>query len=682
VSNLDGEITEALRLHQSGRIDEALAIYSRLLPASGGDAKLLYLLGTAYVQLGNSEAGVRYLDRSILLFAENALAHNNRGNGLRQLARLDDALASYDRAIALKPGNVYAHFNRGNTLLDLKRLDEALASFDETIALKPDFAEAHNNRCTILFGLKRFDLALAGCDQAIALNPNYADAYYNRGNVLQALGRWDEAVASYNRAIVLKPECDEALYNKGVALQSLARLDDALACYDQAIALNPDHAEAYVNRGSILRALRRPNEAVACYERAIALTPMRPEAYFNYASLLRELMRLPGSLSSYDKAIELNPNYAEAYSNRGNVFQLLGRLGEAIASYDKAVTLKPAYAEAYANKSWALLMAGDFCNGWNLYEWRWRAHESCLGRYLDTPRPIWEGKAVGMLLVWAEQGVGDEIFFASMLTEARARVGSLTVSVDPRLLPLMKRSFADIHFVEKGSPPPPEDYDAHLPMGSLGRFFRNTPEDFARVPSPYLKADVDRAKVLRSMLLRDAQENDAKLIGISWRSANAETGTRRSMSLKQLASALKAGHSEVKLLSLQYGDVSEEIAQLKAESGIEVMQCADVDNYRQLDDFAALVSACDRVVSVQNSTVHMAGALGVPVWVLLPFSPDWRWQLEREDSLWYPTARVFRQRQIGDWGNVLAEVTAAQRGPIGVAVSGGVDCGVNGGRTG
>ena len=267
--------------------------------------------------------------------------HNNRGAALKELRRLDEAVASYDRAIALKPDFTEAYYNRGNALSDLKRLDEALASYDKAIALKPDHVGAHYNRGIALKELERCDEALASFDKAISLNPSYADAYNNRGIALNELKRFDEALASYDRAVSLNPGYADAHNNRGAALKELRRLDEAVTSLDRAIALKPDYAEAYNNRGNVLTELNRLDEALGSYNKAISLNPHYADAYNNRGVTLKELRRLDDAVASYDQAIALNPGRAAAYNNRGYALKELKRLDEALASYDKASSLDP-----------------------------------------------------------------------------------------------------------------------------------------------------------------------------------------------------------------------------------------------------------------------------------------------------------------------------------------------------
>jgi protein O-GlcNAc transferase len=349
VSNLEQRLQQAIALLfqqamallQQGRLSDAKSILEEILKRRPNHFDALHWLGVIACHTKNPLLGEELFGKAIKVDPNVADVHNNRGAALRDLRRLDEAVASYDRAIALKPGYAESYFNRGNALSELKRLDDAVASYDKAIALKPDHVGAYTNRGVALKELKRLDEALASFDKAIALNPNYADAYNNHGLVLDALRRSDEALASYDRAIALNPGFADARNNRGAALRELKRFDEALASFDEAIALKPDFAEAYDNRGNALNELNRLDEALASYDKAISLKPDYADAYNNRGGTLRGLKRLDEAVASYDRAIALKPDLAAAYSNRGYALKELKRLDEAFASYDKALSLDP-----------------------------------------------------------------------------------------------------------------------------------------------------------------------------------------------------------------------------------------------------------------------------------------------------------------------------------------------------
>jgi tetratricopeptide (TPR) repeat protein len=287
LSNPEKIINQALQLHQSGKVQEAINLYLKVLPKCKNDANLLYLLGTANVQVGRLKQGIEQLQKSVSINPKNPFAFNNLGQVLQGLKRPDEALINCNKAISIKPDYAEAYNIRGIALADLKRLDEALRSCDEAIAINPGYAEAHINRGVVLADLKRLDEALHSYDQAIAINPGYAKPYYNRGILLQNLNRLDEALRSFDEAIAINPRFAEAHINRGAVLAGLNRLDEALHSYDQAIAVNPGYGEAYTNKAALLIRLGRIDEAKPILSEAIRLQSDQANALSKLYSLRR-----------------------------------------------------------------------------------------------------------------------------------------------------------------------------------------------------------------------------------------------------------------------------------------------------------------------------------------------------------------------------------------------------------
>ncbi|WP_165873554.1 tetratricopeptide repeat protein [Parasulfuritortus cantonensis] len=605
-----GLLRQALAEHRQGRLEEAKRLYEAVLKVQPGNADVLHLLGVVAAQGGDHRLAVSLMDRAIAANPDNAAFHSNRGNALKDLGRLDEALAAYERAVALKPDYADALSNRGNVLLDLGRFDAALASYDQAVALAPGHAKAHSNRAAALLGLGRAELALASCDRAIACQPDYAEAYFNRANALVRLGRLDEALAAYAGALARKPDYAQAHCNRGNVLLDLERPDEALASYDRAIAVRPGYAEAYSNRGVALNDLGRPDEALA----------------------------------SYDKAIALRPDYAEAYSNRGNALKAMSRLDAALASYDRAIALRPDYAEAHWNKSLALLLTGELASGWREYEWRWR-REKDAPRQRHFSQPVWlGGEAAGRtILLHAEQGLGDTIQFcryAPRVAELGARV---ILEVPGALVDLMRGLPGVADVVAAGAALPA--FDRHCPLMSLPLAFGTT---LAGVPSAprYLYADSARVAEWHDRLGPSGQPR----VGLAWSGNTAHKQDRnRTLALDTLLPYLPEGCEYV---CIQKELRAADRAILAGHGGMRFFG----DELRDFADTAALCAQLDVVISVDTSVAHLAAALGKETWILLPQVPDWRWLLGRDDSPWYPSARLYRQTGAGDWAGVLARL--------------------------
>jgi tetratricopeptide (TPR) repeat protein len=575
-AELASAFSQALALHQAGRLAEAEKIYGQILKVQPNHFESLHLVGVIYAQRGNHVESVRQIDLALQINPKAADAHTNRGNALQELKRLDDALASYDKAIALKPDYAEAFNNRGLALQKLKRLD-ALASYDKALALKPDYAEAFYNRGDILRELKRLEEALASYDKALALKPGYADAFNNRGNVLRELKRLEEALASYDKALALKPDYAEAFNNRGIALQELKRFEWALASYDKALALKPDYAEAFYNRGNILRELQRPDDA--------------------------------------------------------------------LANYDKAIAYKSDYVEAHWNEALLRLLTGDFSRGWAKYEWRWR-NESLALSTRNFSQPLWLGaEAIDgkTILLHSEQGLGDTIQFCRYVPLVAARGARVILEVERPLHEIMTNLAGATEVISKGDALP--DFDFHCPLLSLPLAFGTHLETVPSVTS-YLRAPGQTLKHWQARLGPKARPR----IGLVWSGRPAHKNDQnRSISLRSLLPLLDI---EATFVSLQKDVRSDDAAVLK--------ECNDVlhfgDELKDFSDTAALILQLDLVISVDTSVAHLAGALGKPVWILLPHNPDWRWLLDRHDSPWYPSARLFRQQQFGNWAHVIDQV--------------------------
>jgi tetratricopeptide (TPR) repeat protein len=495
------------------------------------------------------------------------------------------------------------------------------------------------------------------CRELLRQRPNHFGALLLLGVIALQTRHTERAVELIGKAIALKPDFAEAYYNRGLALQDMKRPADALASYDQAIALKPDLAEAYNNRGNALRDLKRPADALASYDQAIALKPDFAGAHNNRSAALLDLKRPADALVSYDKAIALVPGYAEAYSSRGAALLELKRPADALASYDEAIALKPDYAEAYWNRSLCLLLLGRFEQGWRQYEWRKKRDRPIAAR--SYPRPLWLGEeniAGKTLFLWWEQGFGDTIQFCRYAKLAEARGAKVIMSVQQPLRGLLKQIGPTIQIIDADEVP--TDFDYHCPLLSLPLAFRTT---LATIPAniPYLKADVEK-----SLFWREKLGGKNKLrVGLVWSGGFRpnqpnvwSVNSRRNIPLAKLA-ALK--HPDIEFYSLQKGQPDEsELAELIRDNweGPQIFDFTGLLN--DFSDTAALVENLDLLISVDTSTAHLAGALGKPVWILNRFDSCWRWLLDRTDSPWYPTVKLYRQEKAGDWDDVVRRIKA------------------------
>jgi Tfp pilus assembly protein PilF len=489
----------------------------------------------------------------------------------------------------------------------------------------------------------------------LALEPGSVNDWCNRGLALHELGRHEQAVDSFSRAIALAPDFALAHYNQGQALIALKRYEPALASLEQAIVLAPDNVDAYNNRAAALDQLGRPTEALASIDRALALDPDHRAALVTRAVILRKLGRAAEALACCDRALAIVAGDPEALTVRGDILVDLERFEQAIANFDRLIAVDPSATLPKWNKSFICLGLGRLAEGWALYDNRWVAATGLTRR--PYARPRWTGAPIdGTLLVWGEQGLGDEILHASMIPDLVARVRSVALEVEPRLVPLFARSFPGVVVVPLGPSLYSGPFVAQAPIGDLGRHFRPNFEAFPKRQQGYLVADTARTNELRHRL-----DDGRKVVGLSWISKAPIGGAQKSARLADFAPLLRS--PGYRFVDLQYGDTQREREALERQSGVRVERLADIDNTNDLDGLAALMSACDGVVTVSNTTAHLAGALGRPTWVMVPHGHAriWYWFRDRRESPWYPRVRVRHQGRGQRWSDLIADVAADMR---------------------
>ena len=603
--------------HEAGRLQEAEAIYQEMLEIQPDNPALLYLLGRVAFQQGNSSTAVDYISKAISMNGSNASFHNDLGTVLTTQGKLEEAIASYHRAIAIKPDYANAHYNLGNALSAQGKPDAAITSYRQTIAIKPDYADAYYNLGNVLADHDNPDEAIASYQQAIAISPDYAKAHINLGNVLTAKGNLDEAIASYQRAIVLEPRNADAHNNLGYALQEQGNLDEAISSYRQALAIKPDYVDAHYNLGNAFLDQDKFDAAIECFK----------------------------------EALHLKPDYAKAHINLGNTFKNQGKIDAAIEYYNRALSLKPEYAQAHLNKAFALLLTGNFAEGWLEYEWRLQMDGVVqqAGKY-TSKLTRWDGSSLAgkNILVLSEQGIGDIIHFIRYLPLVQARGGRVIFQCQRELVPLLDSfSGIDVLVGKSDSPCPDIACEVYIPLLSLPMIFGTTVDTIV-AEVPYLKADPAR---IESWSLRVDSE-DFK-IGLAW-AGNPKYKDDHSRSCPLIKFSPLARIPGVTFYSLVKWPVGEQFSH--APEGLSL-----VDFSGTLKDFAesaALISNLDLVISVDTAVAHLAGAMAQRVWTILPFDPDWRWLLGREKSPWYPTMRLFRQPKPGDWDTVIQRVAS------------------------
>jgi tetratricopeptide (TPR) repeat protein len=481
---------------------------------------------------------------------------------------------------------------------------------------------------------------------ALKVNPRSPDALSNLGVIFEALKRHQDALEVFDEALALMSDHANALSNRGLTLAALGRTDEAVESWRRALANDPNHAEALHSRGNTLYGLKRHDEALADYERFLAIRPGNPDVFNNRGNALSELGRLEEAIASYDRALALDPKLPEILINKGHVLADLHRFEAALSTYAEAGRLEGRRAEAKFCESLVRLRLGQLAVGWREYEWRW-GQASWAGRARGFAAPLWLGReslAGKTILLHSEQGFGDTLQFVRYVPLVERLGASVVLEVQAPLKALFSDLRGAQQILARGEGLPA--FDLHCPLMSLPLAFASELESVP-AETPYLEVPPDRAAKWRDRL----GERRRPRIGIAWAgSAVHDNNGTRSLPLERFATLLSAAGLE--FVSLQKDMNAAEAAALGALTGVRALG----EELADFADTAAVISQLDLVVSVDTSVVHLAGALAKPVWVLLPFSPDFRWLLGREDSPWYPTARLFRQPRYGDWDSVLTRV--------------------------
>ncbi|KHE90798.1 MAG: tetratricopeptide repeat protein [Candidatus Scalindua rubra] len=638
---------QAFDYHQAGDLAKAEVLYLKILKEDPHHVDIAFLLGTLYLQSGNPDAAIKFLKETIKLKPYHAIAHSRLGIILQEQGKFDESIKSLKRAIALDSTNVDIHNNLGAVLTKIGKLDEAVESYNRAIKLNQEEYRVYSNLASALKESGKLEEALINCNKAIELNPHYAEAHNNLGTIFQEMNQLEKAIVSYKNAIELKPDNPELYSNLGSALKELGRLDEAARYCRHAIILKPEYVEAYNNLGTVLQEESKFDAAITNYKQAINIKPDHARAHSNLGTTLQEQGNTDEAVFHCRQAVTLDPGSAELHNNLGAILQKREMIEEAITSYDMAIELDPDYAEAHLNKSFALLLTGNYKEGWIENEWRLRTKTHSLRNF---NKPKWDGSPLNgkTILVHAEQGFGDTIQFIRYLPMVKAQGGQVIFECHNSLNRLLK-NYAWIDKIIEKTPEPDIKFDTQLPILSLPGVFGTTHDS---IPSntPYITADPGLAKLWGIRL-----DNDSNFkVGIVWTgNADNKKNRIRSCTLEDFYSLLDI-HGTT-FYSLQKGPASVEVDNSLNKTEIVNLN----DQIKDFADTAAVIANLDLIISVDTAVVHLAGALGKPVWNLLHFAPDWRWLLNRDDSPWYPEMRLFRQTKLNDWADLFKKVKDA-----------------------
>jgi tetratricopeptide (TPR) repeat protein len=529
-----------------------------------------------------------------------------------QSGRQDAAIDLITRAIAIDPGQPSFYVNLGNALMEQDRLDEAIECYDKAVQIAPDSAEA--------------------C--------------YNMGNALRDRGNLEEAIGWYQKALDLAPELHEAHNNLGAIWMAREHFRAAVGCYRKVLEMRPDDADAYTHLGIACKGEGKWHDAAMCYQKAIRLKPDAPEPYYNLGNLLHEQGRLEEAVALFQEAVALKPDYIDAFDNLGKTWRDLGMLDEAMSCYERSYRLDPDNTETRFDMATLHLLQGDFAQGWAGYESRF-ARESWKSVYPFRFNILrWKGEDFcgKRLFVHSEQGLGDSLQFVRYLPMVKELGGEVVLETVNPLMNLFKNLKGIDRLVEgPADTHRTMECDLYVPLLSLPGIFETRLET---IPSktPYLFADPRKVRHWGKRL----SDKRALRVGLVW--AGKASDRRRSCPLGEMAPLFKV--PGLVFVGLQKGGPAKEVLDLPRDMAFDNVG----EMFEDLSDTAAAMEHLDLIISIDTSVAHLAGAMGKPVWVLLLRSPDWRWLMDRRDSPWYPTMRLFRQSRPGRWDEAIREM--------------------------
>jgi tetratricopeptide (TPR) repeat protein len=638
---VDPELVAAgLRLHQGGQFEQAQAVYRQALADYPNDPDVLSLLGAVCINLRQWDDAERHLDAALRLAPDHFAAHDNRGVLLARQNRFTEAVVSFQNAVELNPQSAATWQNLAAALVRTGEADRAIDALRQVIRLDPNALRAHQELVPLL-AARNCQAEAAQHQQAIVgLKPDDPRAHFDWATLLVESGRFDEAMLEYRETLRLDPKSTGAYVNLANLVGRQGKFDEAVQLFDRAIELSPDFAAAYANLASVLTRQGRLAEAEVALATAIRLKPGLSEAHNNLGIVHGERAEFAQAADSYRRALALKPDDPEIIYNLGIALLKQQEVGEAIAHFERAIAMRPDYGEAHHNRSAALLLSNDYGQGLAEYEWRFRSRDFPPARFRW---PRWDGSSLDgkTIVLCAEQGLGDTIQFVRYAPMVRQRGARVIVECQAPLHAILARTQGIDAWMSPADSPPTADCCA--PLMSLPYLLGTT---YATIPAeiPYVFADPERVTHWRERV----GEIDGYKVGIVWQGNNQCPGDSwRSIPLRDFAPL--AAVAGVRLVNLQKGAGIEQLDALRESWRV-------VDFGPQLDtaagafmDTAAVMQNLDLVITCDTAAAHLAGAMGLPVWVALPFVPDWRWGLARADTPWYPSMRLFRQSRWGQW---------------------------------
>jgi tetratricopeptide (TPR) repeat protein len=588
--------------------------------------------------------------------------------GFHKNGELIKAKDAYQKVLKKSKNNFEALYYSGILYAQEKNNSEALRLLIKASQINPKNYNVLYNLALVYQREKNWHKSLYFYNQCLANNPNDAIAHNNMGNVFKEFQLWKDAFASYKNAITINPSYYQPYSNCALALKELGRIDEALEYANVAIKLAPEYAEGFYNLGIILNLLKKHKESINAYKQAIKINIIYPEAHFNIGNILKEIGNYEDALVHFKKAIQEKSNYFEALANCGVVYQEINNNEDAFKYYEKAIKINPNYSDARVNKALLHLSMGQFGTGWELYEWRFKnkplkvGAEKILSPDSDEIECFWKKKWPGKsssipLLIWGEQGLGDQLLYFTLLSNLENYSQEKFVATDKRLIPLLEGTYKNFKFIDIANIDISSWEGQHIPVGSLPRICRYDINQFINTNHKYIRIKQNTQDKISVKVNEKKANNENIVCGVSWSSSNTSAGSRKSIKLTSLLSTF--AKMPITFIDLQYGNTSQEREELEKIENIDFIHLDEIDNTNNLYELAALIESCDVVITISNTTAHIAGALGKKTFLLLPLSGKgrfWYWSEFNGKNLWYASIKIFSQIKAGDWDHPIQKV--------------------------
>ena len=641
--------------HLRGAHQEAVDFFVRAIECGSDNAEIRTNLGSCLSEIKQYAEAVQHLEKALEFEPDHAMAHNNLGVALTYLDKPDAALDHINRSLAIRPDNAAAYNNLGTALREGGQFDQALEAYNRALELQPEFSNAHYNRAIVFEHLQLFDDAIGAYQKALEINPDFAEAHFNLGNIYMESGSISNARKHNDKALELNSAYVHAHSGEGTSPESANTNLKLGKSWLSGSAPSPEVLETSSRQNDAIKNNKHFDEAITRYRQAISAKPDFADAHNNLGIVLSDAGQLEEALVSFDRAISLVPEFASAHANLGGALQQSGKLEEAIAACRKALELDENLADAHMNLAVLSFMTGDLATGWEEYEWR-----SKIKRLVSPKRsftqPQWDGSSLDgkKILLWGDQGLGDEIRYASLIPDMLDKGAEVSIECAPRLVDLFARSFpqASVHAYpfdsgESGR----TNFDFQIPVAGLGRFARPSVETFSGQREAYLVPDFGRLEFWKK---RFSEVSPRPKIGINWRSQDtSERWKHYYATIDDLAPIMSI--PGVDFVNLMYDADADELAEFERLYGVTLLGWDDINLKNDLDELAALNAGLDLVVSCLSSVTEMSGALGVPTFGFIGDRKD-PVMLGTGNAIWHPNSTYFSKDRGGSWQPVLEDI--------------------------